>query len=167
MPAAVVMQAAYSWPSQRIVWSDPAPPGQFDFIANLPSDGLKALQDEIKKQWGLVGELQNLHTNVLVLSVERTNAPGLQPADGPGLGQGTIRIPLASLLSIIENSLRVLIVDQTGLTGLFDIPSAALQQGLGADRLDKTRRFLSEQLGLAVTETNMAVEMLVVRKAAP
>jgi uncharacterized protein (TIGR03435 family) len=166
MPAASVMQAAYSWPVRRIVWADPAPSGQFDFIANLSPGALTSLQDEIKKQWSLVGERQNVRTNVLVLNVQRTNAPGFQPADATDApARGTIRMPVTSLFSILENRLRIPIVDQTGLTGIYDLQVSTLQGPAGMDRLEEIRQFLNEQLGLGVVETNMVIEMLVVKKA--
>jgi uncharacterized protein (TIGR03435 family) len=172
VPASLVMQLAYSMPTRRMAWIDPAPAGQFDFIANLPSGGLKTLQDEIKKQWGLVAERQNLPTNVLVLNVQRTNAAGLKPADiSPGaqtLEQGTLRLPMASLVSILEQSLRVPVVDQTSLTGVYEVAFNSLQQQMaGADRVEAIKKFITEQMGLGITESNMPIEMLVIRKATP
>jgi uncharacterized protein (TIGR03435 family) len=53
------------------------PPGQFDYIANLPSGANEALRRKIKSQFGIVGRFATIETNVLFLKVHSANAPGL------------------------------------------------------------------------------------------
>ena len=175
MSAVYVMQSAYHWPSpSRIIQATELPPGQFDFIANLPSGALEALQAEIKKQWKLVADREIRQTNVLILKLDHTNAPGLQAVtdqtlprqSGPGVQ--TIRGTLTDFFVVyLENILRQPVIDQTGLTGVFDIQLPAYrnisQPGNGA--LEQTRKALLETLGLDLVQTNTSVEMLVVKKA--
>ena len=81
MSAEYVIRSAYGWSSHcRLIWADPAPAGEFDFIANLPDGALEALQAEIKKQWGLVAQRESCLTNAMVLTVDHADAPGLKPA---------------------------------------------------------------------------------------
>jgi uncharacterized protein (TIGR03435 family) len=176
MSAEFVVQSAYDWPSQyRMVWTDSKPAGQFDFIANLSSGALAALQAEVKKQWGLVAERETRQTNVVVLKVDHADAPGLKPgttSSAPVPGQaGSIQFPNAPitlLISYLENSLQIPVVDQTGLTGRYDIQipnSLSGAPGQTADRMERLRTVLLDQLGLNLIATNAVVEMLVVKKA--
>lgn len=175
MSADFVLQSAYAWPSrQRMRLPDRMPEGQFDFIANLPTGALEALQAEIKKQWGLIAEKQLLTTNVLVLKLHHTNAPGLQPALRPTpptpYQPGIIKFnfqPLNFLTSWFEPILRMPVVDQTGLTGRFDIQLPNLPRTSlidNAAELEAANKILNEHLGLELLKTNLPIEMLVVRK---
>jgi len=176
MSAEFVVQSAYNWPSQYLmVWADSVPAGQFDFIANLSSGALAALQAEVKKQWGLVAEREARQTNVVILKVDHADAPGLKPtttssAPVPGRA-GSIQFPNAPitlLISYLENSLQMPVVDQTGLTGRYDIQIPNILSGApgqAADRRERLQTVLLDQLGLNLIATNADVEMLVVKKA--
>ena len=63
----------------RMVIATELPQERYDFIANLPNGTAPALQAEIKRRFGLVGRLETIETNVLVLTVKHSNAPGLKP----------------------------------------------------------------------------------------
>ena len=176
MSAEYVIRSAYGSPSHcRLIWANPAPAGEFDFIANLSSGALAALQAEVKKQWGLVAERETRQTNVVVLKVDHADAPGLKPSttsSAPVPGQaGSIQfpnVPIALLISYLENSLQMPVVDQTGLTGRYDIQIPNILSGApgqAADRRERLRTVLLDQLGLNVIATNATVEMLVVKKA--
>jgi uncharacterized protein (TIGR03435 family) len=176
LPASFVVQSAYNWPSRsRVVWADPAPPGQFDYIANLPTGALEALQAEVKKQWGLVAERESRQTNVLVMKVHHADAPGLKPSTGsvePRQGPaGMLRLPsapMAVLVSILEATLRLPVIDQTAMTGTYTIQLPMLRPpapGQTTNWIEQTRQVFIEQLGLDLVQTNAPVEMLVVKKA--
>ena len=178
MAATFVVQAAYNWSSQsRMVLAQPLPPGQFDFIANLPSGALEALQAEVKKQWGVVAERGRYRTNVVVLKVDHADAPGLKPgqtANQPRQNRaGFIHFPnvtLGVLVSYVENRLQLPVLDETGLTGTYDLEIPAMppgRPGQNADRLEALRTALLEQLGLSLITTNATIELLVVKKATP
>ena len=74
---------------------------------------------------------------------------------------------IPNLISFIESFARAPTIDQTGLTGTFDIqfPIQRLTgPGSPAGRVEQFKSILKEQLGLDLIETNAPVEMLVVKK---
>lgn len=173
-----LLQSAYKWNSYaRMIMPPDMPTEQYDFIANLPTGALEALQEEIKKKLGLVAEPQTIQTNAWILSVDHSDAPGLKPLATPGARvsqPNTIRLrTISSLVSFLESVTRLPILDQTGLTGTFDIqvPTSALRivvppnlRGQTDGRIEQLKKMLLDQLGLDLTETNAPVEMLVVKK---
>ena len=176
MSALYVVQSAYSWKSQRrIIPADEMPPGQFDLIANLPSGGLEALQAEIKKKWGLVANREIRQTNVVFLKLDHTNAPGLQPMTqprAPRQNEGGVQIIHSSLdgffVPYLENMLQRPVIDQTGLSGVFDIELPDLRgmrTGQSDDAFEPMRKALLDRLGLDLVKTNAPVEVLVIKKA--
>jgi Protein of unknown function (DUF3738). len=153
--------------------ADQMPTGQFDFIANLPSGALEGLQAEIKTKWGLVAERETRPTNVVFLKLDHTNAPGLTPATRPTAqaqnepGMQTFSFQTMNFLaSYLETVLQVPVIDQTELTGFFDIrlPMIRPMRGQNGDALEQIRKVFIEQLGLQIIQTNAPVEMLVVKK---
>jgi uncharacterized protein (TIGR03435 family) len=181
MSAEYVLTSAYNWPSRsRMILAETMPTGEFDFIANLSSGALAALQTEVKKQWGLVAEREIRQTNVLILQVDHTNAPGLKPGTAANAPQsrysqdGSFQIPnvpISFLVSYLENRLQFPVLDQTGLTGSFDIQVPAISPispgttGEASDRINRLRTAFLDQLGLNLVVTNAAIEMLVVKKS--
>jgi uncharacterized protein (TIGR03435 family) len=173
MPALYVVQSAYSWKSnRRITQADPLPNGQYDFIANLPTGSLEALQAEITKKWGLVANREVIQTNALLLKLDHTNAPGLHvvsgrtpPRDTPADMQ-TVRARIEDFfVPYLENILRQPVVDQTGLNGTVEIQWPLNRALGGANAFEETRKMLLDQLGLDLVKTNTSVEILVVKKA--
>ena len=72
------------------------------------------------------------------------------------------------LVSYLESSLQIPVVDQTGLTGRYDIQIPNISPGTPgqtADRIERLRTVFLDHLGLNLIATNAAVEMLVVKKA--
>jgi len=170
MPAQYVIQSAYNWSAQRrILQADPLPTGEFDFIANLPTGSLEALQAEITKKWGLLADREMFQTNAVILTLDHTNAPGLRvvtvrppPQQAPDSIQ-TITVRLNDFfVPYLENILRQPVIDQTGLNGLVQI-QWPMTRARGS--FEETRKFLLDQLGLDLVKTNTSVEMLVVKKA--
>jgi uncharacterized protein (TIGR03435 family) len=168
--AQYVLQSAYNWRTERrILKTDPLPAGEFDFIANLPTGSLEALQAEITKKWGLVANREMFRTNALLLTLDHTNAPGLravagrrpQPANADGMQTLTARME-DFFVPYLENILRQPVIDQTGLNGVIEI-QWPLNRAPGG--FEETRKLLLDQLGLDLVRTNTSVEMLVVKKA--
>jgi uncharacterized protein (TIGR03435 family) len=175
MSADYVVQSAYDWSSQtRMILPDQMPPGQFDFIAKQPDGALEALQAEIKNKLGLVAEREIVQTNVLILRLDHTNAPGLTPMttrtttpaqNQPGIYSFRFQ-RIGVLASILESQFRLPVIDQTGLTGTYDIqfPMIRRTPGQTSNALEQTKKIFIEQLGLELIESNAPVEMLVVKK---
>jgi len=174
MSANYVAQSAYDWSSQtRMILPDQMPPGQFDFIAKQSSGALEALQAEVKNKLGLVAEREMVQTNVLILRLDHANAPGLTPSTRPvaqtqnqsGMYNFSFQ-RIVILSSILESQFRLPVIDQTGLTGSYDIrfPMIRRTPGQTSDALEQTKKIFIEQLGLELIESNAPVEMLVVKK---
>jgi uncharacterized protein (TIGR03435 family) len=157
----------------RMVTETELPPDEYDFIVTVPGDPMKALQQEIKNQFGFVARHEMLETNVLLLRVKNPNAPGLRPASGKSSNNSAgpdhisvVNDTLWPLDAYLEGYFfKVPVIDQTGLTGRFDyevkwsVPRNS--QHLGLDGL---KQALLDQLGLELVPTNMPIEMLVVEK---
>ena len=173
LPAEFVIQLAYSWNSKaRTVYQDRPPFGHYDFIANLPAGALKGLQNEIRRQWGLIAERENFHTNALVLVVSRPDI--LKPHDfhAPMRSQpNTINFgSVPNMVSFLESAFNTPILDHTDLSGIFDLsfPMTAINRprigGQSDERTATVKKILEDQFGLDLIKTNAPVEMLVVKK---
>jgi uncharacterized protein (TIGR03435 family) len=151
-------------------------PETYDFIANLPGGNAKALQQELKRTLGIVAHHEMLETNILVLTVKSSHAPGLRlsanPDEIPSLtrtaGQISIRNgSLSRLLAMMEGQFQEPIADQTGLTNHLDIDfkwNDADQTFHYPGVLKQVKQDLMEQLGLELTPAFEPVDMLVVEK---
>ena len=91
-----IVQAAYNGRDTRTIYLTALPQEKFDYIANLPSGSNEALQQEIKKQFGIVGRFTTIETNVLFLKVRSTNAPGLTSSPARNRPSGTTGTAVAS-----------------------------------------------------------------------
>ena len=175
MPLRFILQSAYRWRTpRRIVLPDQMPGGQYDFIANLTNGALEALQVELKNKFGLVAARETRPMDALVLRVNHADAPGLKPGtivnrpiQSP---PNTVRFPsgtMATLGNYLESVLGTPVLDQTGLTGNYDIQFPAIGRAgpiSQTERVEQTRKVILEQLGLDLIPTNAPVEMLIVRK---
>jgi len=176
VPAQTVVQAAYACDlSDRIILDTSPPGGRYDFIANLPEGNEMALQRVVKEKLGLVANWETVETNALLLTVQITNAPDLQPTSQkrpPGEIFGStsytaIDKPLTNLVAFLEAYGGIPIVDHTGLAGHFDYrlkwdePEDQQTEGLP----DSLKAALMNQLGLNLIPGTAPVEMLVIEKA--
>jgi uncharacterized protein (TIGR03435 family) len=173
-----MVAVAYGRSLARIVFSGPIPSGKFDFIANLPSGNEAALQNEIRRKFGLAGKLETRNTDVLLLEIQNSHAPGLQPNDPRRLapntqassrtGRGSLSYrdqSVSSLVSFLETRFKLPVIDQTGLAGFFDMDLKWDESDYQHPNLDGLQQALLDQLGLELVPTNMPIEMLVVEKA--
>ncbi len=154
----------------RIAYAADLPKGEFDFIANLPHDSAEALQNEIRRKFGVVGHLQTVETNVFLLKVKYTNSPGLKPSsskignnqilNGGILATNTQVSDLAMDLEVAF--LKIPVIDQTGLAGGYDFNLFWDPYGKNPDDL---KQALVEQLGLELVPSREPVEILVVDRA--
>lgn len=176
-----VVRFAYGGTPYRTVFLTALPQKKYDFIANLTSDPVNiggaiwpassyALQQEVKKQFGVVARYENVETNVLFLKVRNPNAPGLRPSTAR-IGRGNIERPgelkLAKMVPpgvvlTLENFFKMPIVDQTGLNGEFDVnlkwdPENDPQQ-------ENLKQAVLDQLGLELVSGTAPVDMLVVER---
>lgn len=171
VPAAGVWGHAYNISRSRILNEDLLPPGKYDFISSDSPRPQKALQSAISKQFGLAAEKEMIETNVLVLSVARTDAPGLKPSTeghwGYSVSPGRwtfAHVPISGLALEVEHSLNVPVVDHTGLTNLYDMELIWGEDGWSPDP-EKLKEALLEQFGLQLKPDTQTIEMLVLKKA--
>jgi uncharacterized protein (TIGR03435 family) len=173
-----IVQSAYNWKSsQRMIFPDQISTAQYDFIANLSTGALEGLQQEIKKKLGLVAERETRTMEVLVMRVHHADAPGLKkvtvPQSGSPTASGVVRFSYAgmdTLANYLEGSLSTPVVDQTGLTGKFEITFPGVRRAgpnRSAEWIEQAKKNIQEQLGLELVATNAPTEVLVVKKVNP
>jgi RNA polymerase sigma factor (sigma-70 family) len=155
----------------RMVLSTSLPQERYDFIASLPRGSAKALQKTIKDKFGIVARQEMRDTDVLFLTVGRSNAPGLRPSGSSPDAGGSItytdrrrtwtNASLRELAAFLERYLNTPVVDDTALKRGYkvDLDWGGLGQTPDPDRL---KQMVLDQLGLELVPTNMPVEMLVV-----
>ena len=151
-----------------------AGPG-YDVMLTLRHNPLKALQEEITRQFGLVAHTETIVTNALVLKVANPDAPGIKPASpesrkhpGNWMQNRSETIHDDSLKNFLGATVETMVgqpvFNQTGLTGNhYDLHMNWDPQG-GETVKAAFERALREQLGLELVPTNMPVKMLVVEK---
>ena len=164
-----ILQMAYRFESTRMVLPNNLPDTNFDFMATLPNCSRNAFQDEIEQKVGLRGHPEMVRTDVLLLKVKNTDAPGLKisMATTPGLrqqwGDGVYcatNLPISDLGSFLEQTpFKRPVIDQTGLTDNYDIDIKWMPHDEGL-----LKKVLLDQLGLELVPTNMPIEMLVVEQ---
>ena len=172
-----IVSSAYGQSLERTVFPDNLPKGKFDFIANLPSENRAALQNEIKKRFGLVARSETRPTDVLLLQVQHRNATGLKLNDPrlldphssssgrSGAGYFTSKNQqISNLARFLEDRFKIPVIDQTGLTKNYDIDLKWDESDYQHPNLDGLKEALSEDLGLVLISDNEPVEMLVVEK---
>jgi len=154
----------------RIIYPARLPKGEYDYIANLSHGSPKALQEEIKRKFGLVGKFVTVETNVLLLKVKNPNSPGLKHSTAEtgrnDFGNGRISVThehMSDLAMTLEvGCLGIPVIDQTGLKDAFDFK---LYWDRNGDNLDHLKQALVEQLGLELVPSVKPVEMLVVEQS--
>jgi uncharacterized protein (TIGR03435 family) len=152
------------------------PTGLYDFIASLPSGNTEALQQEVRKKFGVIGRVETREMDVLLLQVK---TPGAQGFKTPSLKRGEVssnntaaglyksgNLPVSNLAHFLESYLEIPVVDRTGLTGRYDIE---LRWAGGNDwkKRDKeaVKPVLADQLGLELVPAREPLEMLIVEKS--
>jgi uncharacterized protein (TIGR03435 family) len=178
-PLSNIFPHAYRMNWTRTVCTAQLPPGNYDFIANLPQGSAEALQREIEREFGLVAKREVRETDVLALTVRRANASGLRPPDpnrfGPlahetgisGSNAGHFECrnnPLSTLANFLESRFQIPVVDRTGLTQHFNIDLKWEEQGRQPQNNVALRQALLDQLGFELVPSRESIEMLVVEK---
>ena len=173
MPASELFGHAYAVRGTRIGNPEMLPSGQYDFIVTIPDTNENAFQEAIKKRFGLVAKREPQDMDVQVLRVANPALPGLKSPGAHPRERGfwkTGRHTLFSdetismLASSLEHTLGTPVVDQTGLTGHYNMDLTWNRDGEDPS-LDEVKQAVLNQLGLELVPANMPIEMLVVEKA--
>jgi hypothetical protein len=136
-----------------------------------------ALQKALKERLGITVRKETRLTDVLLLKVARSNAPGLKQVNNIG-SENNFEIemeiydatnePLSEhLVPFIESQQGIPVIDKTGLSGRYEIHMKYKSTPDGKE-VDSTslQKALYEQLGLEVVPAIEPVEMLVVERDA-
>ena len=159
------------------------PGGYYDCIANLPGGSREALQQLVRKKFGLVGKYEMRDLDMLLLEVDRSAAPGLKPVTAPPpnprppsrISNGIVYYQnrsLSELAAILERRLEFPVEDQTGLAGHYDFnvptqyggPSVPGKTGASPQRIERARQWLHNELGLKLVPNRQPHEVFVIEK---
>ncbi len=156
-----IVMHAYGIHQAQIVFPT-AIEGNYDFISNLPRGQHEALQQELNRKFGLNVRRELIDVNHLILKVKSRNAPGLKRSSLPFSGSeqddsySGHNQSVWSLVDYLSAHLGTVVIDQTGLSGNFDIDFTwdRTPEGL--------KQALLEQTGLELVPGKGPVEFLMV-----
>ena len=172
-----VLQTAYGFGPEQMILPPNLPRGRFDVLLTVPNNSRELLRAEIKKQYGITAHTETRDTDVLVLTVISTNAPGIKVSAGGGPNiwgnRGSLKLvgykisdPSGYDLShVIGSFYNKPVVDETGLTDAYDVDVKWNGNLRGAALQKEIERIIREQYGLEITPANRPLDMLVVEKA--
>jgi uncharacterized protein (TIGR03435 family) len=172
--ASTLVSAAYGFATTaRTILATGLPEGRYDYIVSLTNGNAEALQQEVKREFGVIARIETRETNILLLKVKAPNAPGLKPSTSsladqfenwdPGHFESKNK-PLGYLACTLELYANVPVIDRTGLTNGFDINLHWEQTDLQNHNWNNVNQALAP-LGLELVPSREPIEMLVVEKA--
>jgi uncharacterized protein (TIGR03435 family) len=145
---------------------------RYDFINSFPGQAQKAMQEAIQKKFGLIGQYETIETNVLILRMKNPHPADLKPdLSGPrsynpqDSSFSCSSLPIANLTYFLELYLAVPVVDQTGLTGRYDMKMNWKEPDPANSNGDGLKQALQDQLGLELVSGTAPIKMLVIKKA--
>ncbi|MDR3458592.1 MAG: TIGR03435 family protein [Verrucomicrobiae bacterium] len=176
LPFGDLIEVGYSVRPMRMILPTNLPADRFDLMLTLPRDQKKALRQEIRKTFGLVGRQEIIETNVLLLTVKdagrlaaHRSRPGskMQHKFVPGFVTYS-NYPISLIARDFEWLLQSPVVLQSGCAGNYDLrwrmPQAKTQTEARKEMPEFIREGLDE-MGLELVPATNALTMLVVEKA--
>src|SRR5262249_8406321 len=140
-PLEEIIKFAYQESGSRMIINAELPQGKYDFIAklvgpqpgnrNMPTDEhwAEALQNEIKKQFGIVGRLEMRDTDVLLLRPVETSARGFTVSHSMPHGRAIMEKPgnfsffeqpVGTLVGVLQRYSKLPVVEKARLTETYD-----------------------------------------------
>ena len=194
VPFDMLMSMAYGVDLTFVVFPQDKPSGLYDLLMTTPDASPELLQAKIKQQLGYAAHRETRQTDVLLLVMKQPNAPGLRPSQGRsgggrvggsvtassssgsssisgvslGGGKKSItsqNLPISNLAKNLQGYFDKPILDQTGLTGNYDVSLEVASNTDRAAEMDAIASALPAQLGLELVPSRQALELLVVEKA--
>ncbi len=170
-----VICAAYQTRLSRTMALTELPSDKFDFIANLPTGSITALQEEIKTKFGLTARKETREMDCLLLVLKTSNLNGIKVSSSTNRKQwgmrlseggkfGLVHEPISWLSRFLEQRLKTPVLDQTGLEESYDLSLTWDETDWHRPNPSGLKQALLDQLGLELVPTNMPIEMLVVEK---
>lgn len=153
----------------RIVFPENLDGGNYDVSAHIPEDNgnllLRMVREAVEKRFGLEiqEEMQSRHAYIMTAahaSSQLRVASSSETRMSGGSAQSMIGVTqsLREIAASFESSLDVPVINRTSLDGEYDY-SAASSLPYPSSVFD-----MADQLGLKLTEADMPIEVLVVRK---
>jgi uncharacterized protein (TIGR03435 family) len=167
-----VVNVAYGFSHARTILPPAMPRGNFDVMSTMPGGSATPLKDELQKRFHLTARTETRPADVLILKVQNPNPPDLKPHNGDdgnsswvgGNRKTTIRNrQISGFLYDIESRIGRPVIDETGLTGKYDL-QIQWQPRAGESDKDAYVRTMREQFGLVLVPSREPIEMLVVEK---
>lgn len=163
-----LLQNAYGIREARIIYAGNLPEGTYDYIDTMKDHQQQALQEAIKKKFGLVGSKVLRDTNVWVVKVANPNPPAFKPTEharsvnlnnafaGHFIIQNEV---MANVTHSLEAYLKIPLIDETGLEGRYD--AELTWDATGPDHNpDELKKAAMEQFGLEFVPEHRTIEML-------
>jgi len=174
VPLADVMAAAFDRNPSRVVLPPETAAGRFDFLITTTS--LSHFQEAVRRKLGYTAQMETRDASVLALKVADASLPGLTAA-GADEKRGVVfrneklyfkQMPLKVIVNIFGRFFEVPMVDQTGLTNLYDFSlnwNSKTEQRYedGTMTPDELAPVIGP-LGLKIEPDNASLDMLVVKK---
>ena len=165
-PAVAMIQAAWQTDGFHLDWRAKFPAQTYRFAATVPKgrepELLPALQDAIQRNFGLHIHWDNQERDALVLS--RLPSPNLKESEAAEplftFGRGKITLKkqtVSKLAEALPNWMGKPVIDETGLTGLYDFELEYRNDGPAM-----LRDGLKEKYGLVLTPAKRTIRMLVI-----
>lgn len=172
VPTAGIFGHAYDINRIRIVNPELLPGGRYDFLVTERTNQSEALQAAATKYFGIIGKKVTRDTDVLLMQIIQTNAPGLKPATGTGrrrpvMDNGHLQyfnLPLSYLSYRIERMIKIPVILDTNDRVLYDV-DITWSDNRREPGLDEIKQALRGQLGIELVPTNMPLEVLELSKA--
>lgn len=157
----------------RTVVDVPLPPGNYDTLSNPRKGAHEALQAEVRKQFGVTGDIETVTTNVLFLEVFLPHSPGLKLSrkhntSSSNYSNNSISLQnggMPQLSQVLEGMTDIPVIDRTGLTNGYDIEIYWPNKGSGQPNRDELKQALRQQVGLDLVEGTAPVDLLFITKA--
>jgi RNA polymerase sigma factor (sigma-70 family) len=174
LPAQDVVAAVYDGSSARMIFSTKPPGGRYDFIGSLPNGNREALEQKIKRIWGVVGKNEMRDADVMLLKVKpphatsalkrskRTNNDSMLWQNS-GTWLKFQNQPVSGIAHETEALSKFPIIDETGLTNNFDFDLNCKATDIENRNWDNVNQAL-DPLGLELVPSREPIEMLVVEK---
>lgn len=163
-----IVSHAYGVSRVRLAAANPQPDETYEIVASVPDEQRELLrpmlQQALSAAFGLKVKRETKEMDVLILSLPKTGTHRLRVSadktdmpiwSDPGVVAG-VRTTIPFFTSVLESTLRQIVLDETHLEGLFDI-------SLYWDAKDwkSIKEAVSAQLGLELREEKRPVEVLV------
>jgi uncharacterized protein (TIGR03435 family) len=171
-----MLPLAFDASLSRILTNAPLPEGKFDFNITQPRRADESigplLQQALKSAFGLTGSRETNDVEVLLLKVKVPDAAGLVVSPTPSgsfrYGPGDIEgmnVSMTAMAAALENCLKKPVIDETGLTNLYDVTLKWDQKSADESNSEGLLKALREQLGLDLEPATRPIGMVRIEQA--